>query len=241
MDFPILKKIPLFYGILYGKRGNPPDGSVYHEGDPGPAAAPYRPAQPQNRPLRLALRPDLLFPEPQSGLCLYRRHLRHGSGYGPLQAPRRKPPVRHRYRRFPRHRALPDLPGLLSRRGTPPAAGAPALRRYRRPDSAGPDLLGRRRTARWGGALPAAVLHRPGRLHLLLSQPHAGHRRGGGHVPAHQRSAPPGAAGRLAGKARRPAEPERGGPLRAAAPTKPAPSGHSTRTAGPPPPGPRRG
>ncbi len=41
-----------------------------------------------------------------------------------------------------------------------------------------------------GGALPAAVLHRPGRLHLLLSQPHAGHRRGGGHVPAHQRSAP---------------------------------------------------
>ena len=29
--------------------------------------------------------------------------------------------------------------------------------------------------------------------------------------------------------------------LRAAAPTKPAPSGHSTRTAGPPPPGPRRG
>ena len=52
---------------------------------------------------------------------------------------------------------------------------------------------------------------------------------------------PPGAAGRLAGKARRPAEPERGGPLRAAAPTKPAPSGHSTRTAGPPPPGPRRG
>lgn len=64
---------------------------------------------------------------------------------------------------------------------------------------------------------------------------------GGGHVPAHQRSAPPGAAGRLAGKARRPAEPERGGPLRAAAPTTPAPSGHSTRTAGPPPPGPRRG
>ena len=39
----------------------------------------------------------------------------------------------------------------------------------------------------------------------------------------------------------RPAEPERGGPLRAAAPTTPAPSGHSTRTAGPPPPGPRRG
>lgn len=61
-----------------------------------------------------------------------------------------KPPVRHRYRRFPRHRALPDLPGLLSRRGTPPVAGAPALRRYRRPDSAGPDLLGRRRTARRG-------------------------------------------------------------------------------------------
>ena len=133
------------------KRGNPPDGSVYHEGDPGPAAAPYRPAQPQNCPLRLALRPDLLFPEPQSGLCLYRRHLRNGSGYGPLQAPRWKPPVRHRYRRFPRHRALPDLLGLSIPTGDATCCWCPCSSAVSSFSFCCPDLLGRRGTARRGG------------------------------------------------------------------------------------------
>ena len=37
--------------------------------------------------------------------------------------------------------------------------------------------------ARRGGAVSAAVLHRAGQLCLLLPQPHAGHRRGGGRCP----------------------------------------------------------
>ena len=83
------------------------------------------------------------------------------------------------------------------------ASGCTGVYRHHPVDSALPAVLGGRCAARRRGAVHCTLQHPGGYLCELCPEPYDRHRRRGGHVPAHQRSAPPGAAGRLAGKARR--------------------------------------